>query len=108
MHFHLWKRREFITLLGGAAAAWPLVARGQQQAARIRRIGVRMYSSAEDAEGQARLAAFTQALEQSGWSNGRNLRIETRWATAADIRRHATELVALAPEVLVAGTGTAT
>jgi putative ABC transport system substrate-binding protein len=100
------KRREFITLLGGAAA-WPLAARAQQ-AGGMRRIGVLMYWSADDAEGQARHAAFTQALKQLGWSDGRNLRIDSRWATAADIRRHATELVALAPDVLVAATGTAT
>ena len=101
------RRREFITLLGGAAAAWPLAARAQQ-AERVRRIGVLMYLAADDAEGQARLAAFTQALKQLGWSDGRNLRIDTRWATADDIRRHAAELAALAPDVLVAGTGTAT
>jgi ABC-type uncharacterized transport system substrate-binding protein len=67
-----------------------------------------MYWTADDAEGQARLSAFAQALNQLGWSDGRNLRIDIRWATAADIRRHAAELVALAPDVLVAGTGTAT
>jgi putative tryptophan/tyrosine transport system substrate-binding protein len=67
-----------------------------------------MYLAADDAEGQARLAALTQALKQLGWSDGRNLKIDTRWATADDIRRHAAELVALAPDVLVAGTGTAT
>jgi ABC-type uncharacterized transport system substrate-binding protein len=100
------KRREFITLLGGAAAAWPLAARAQS-GERIRRIGVLMYLPADDPEGQARLAALVQALKQLGWSDGRNLRIDTRWATADDIRRHAAELVALAPDVLVAGTGTA-
>ena len=67
-----------------------------------------MYLAADDAEGQARLAAFTQALKQLGWSDGRNLRIDTRWATADDIRRHAAELAALAPDVLLAATGTAT
>src|SRR6266436_9438462 len=100
------RRREFITLLGGAAA-WPLAARAQQ-AERVRRIGVLMYLAADDAQGQARLAAFTQALKQLGWSDGRNLRIDTRWANADDIRKHAAELAALAPDVLVAGTGTAT
>jgi putative tryptophan/tyrosine transport system substrate-binding protein len=100
------RRRKFITLLGGAAA-WPLAARAQS-AERIRRIGVLMYLPADDPEGQARLAALVQALKQLGWSDGRNLRIDTRWATADDIRRHAAELVALAPDVLVAGTGTAT
>jgi putative ABC transport system substrate-binding protein len=101
------RRREFITLLGGAAAGWPLAARAQQPE-RVRRIGVLMYLPADDAEGQARLAAFAQALKQLGWSDGGNLRIDTRWATADDIRRHAAELAALAPDVLVAGTGTAT
>ena len=101
------KRREFITLLSGAAAAWPVAARAQQSE-RVRRIGVLMYFAAGDAEGQARLAAFAQALQQLGWSDGRNLRIDTRWATADDIHRHAAELVALAPDVLVAASGTAT
>ena len=101
------RRREFISLLGGAAIAWPMAARGQQPE-RMRRIGVLMYLAADDVEGQARLAAFTEALKQLGWSDGRNLRIDTRWATADDIRRHAAELAALAPDVLVAGTGTAT
>jgi putative ABC transport system substrate-binding protein len=100
------KRRDFITLLGGAAA-WPLAARAQQPE-RTRRIGVLMYWSADDAEGQARHAVFTQALKQLGWSDGGNLRIDTRWATADDVRRHTAELVALAPDVLVAGGGTAT
>jgi putative ABC transport system substrate-binding protein len=74
----------------------------------MRRIGVLAHWAADDAEGQARLAAFAQALRQLGWSEGRNLQIDTRWATADDIRRHAAELVALAPDVLVAATGTAT
>jgi len=74
----------------------------------MRRIGVLMYMGADDAEGQARLAAFAQTLRQLGWSDGRNLRIDTRWATADDIRRHAAELVALAPDVLLAGNGTPT
>src|SRR5207237_6100438 len=89
------------------AATWPLAARAQQPE-RVRRIGVLMYLAADDAEAQARLAAFTQALKQLGWNDSRNLRIDTRWATADDIRRHAAELAALAPDVLVAGTGTAT
>ena len=101
------RRRAFITLLGGAAAAWPLGARAQQ-GEQMRRIGVLAYWPADDPEGQARLAAFTQALKQLGWNDSRNLRIDTRWATADDIRRHAAELAALAPDVLVAGTGTAT
>src|SRR5262249_18731889 len=101
------RRREFITLVGGAAVAWPLAAQAQQSD-RVRRIGVLMYLAADDAEGQARLAAFTQALKQLGWSDGHNVRIDTRWATADNVRRHAAELAALAPDVLVAGTGTAT
>jgi putative ABC transport system substrate-binding protein len=101
------KRREFITLLGGTAAAWPLAARAQQPE-RVRRIGVLMYLAADDPQGQARIAAFAQALKQLGWSEGRNLRIDIRWAKADDVHRHAAELAALAPDVLVAGTGTAT
>jgi len=101
------RRREFIWLVASAASAvWPRPARAQQ-VERVRRIGVLMYLAA-DAEGQTRLAAFAQALKQFGWIDGRNLRIETRWATAEDIRRHASELVALGPDVLLAGTGTAT
>ena len=79
------RRREFITLLGGAAVAWPLAARAQQPE-RVRRIGVLMYLPADDAEGQARFAAFIQGLKQLGWTDGRNVRIDTRWATAC--RRH--------------------
>ena len=101
------KRPDFITLLGGAAAAWPLAAQAQP-GERIRRIGLLMYLPADDPEGQARFAALVQALTQLGWTEGRNLRIDTRWANADDIRSHAMELAALAPDVLVAGTGTAT
>src|SRR5260370_3996025 len=100
------KRRAFIAGLT-AAAAWPLAARAQQNV-RVRRIGVVMYVAGEDAKGQARLGVFTQALKQLGWSDGRKRRIDTRWANADDIRKHAAELAALAPDVLVAGTGTAT
>jgi ABC-type uncharacterized transport system substrate-binding protein len=101
------KRREFITLLGGAAA-WPLTARAQQ-AERVRRIGVLLPAAADDAEFQAQVGAFLQALALLGWTIGRNVRIDTRWATAnaAEIRRHAAELVALAPDVILA-TGTST
>jgi putative ABC transport system substrate-binding protein len=101
------RRREFITLFGGAAAAWPLAARAQP-GERMRRIGVLMNLPARDPEAQARLAAFAQALAQSGWSDGRNLRIDTRWATADNIRRQAAELAALAPDVLLAANGTPT
>ena len=97
------RRREFITLLGGAAAAWPLAARAQQPE-RMRRIGVLLPAAADDAEFQARVGAFLQALALLGWTIGRNVRIDTRWATAnaAEIRRHAAELAALAPDVILA------
>jgi putative ABC transport system substrate-binding protein len=103
------RRREFITLLGGAAAAWPLAARTQQPD-RMRRIGVLMASAADDSENQARMAAFLQDLAQLGWIDGRNVRIDTRWATtnADDLRRHAAELAALAPDVILAASGTST
>jgi putative tryptophan/tyrosine transport system substrate-binding protein len=102
------RRREFIALLGGAAA-WPLAARAQQPE-RMRRIGVLMASAADDSESQARIAGFLQGLQQLGWADGRNVRIDTRWATTNpdDIRRHAAELVALAPDVILAATGTST
>jgi len=102
------RRRQFITLLGGAAA-WPLAARAQQ-GERMRRIGVLVASATDDAESQARMTAFHQGLAQLGWSNGHNVRIDIRWATtnADELRRHAAELVALAPDVLVAATGTTT
>ena len=76
----------------------------------MRRIGVLMASAADDPEAQARIAAFLQGLQQLGWTDGRNVRIDTRWATsdADDIRRHAAELVALAPDVILAATGTVT
>jgi putative ABC transport system substrate-binding protein len=96
------KRREFIALLGGAAA-WPVVARAQQ-GERMRRIGVLMPAAADDTEFQTRIGAFQQALALLGWTIGRNARIDIRWATAnaSEIRRHAAELVALAPDVLLA------
>jgi putative tryptophan/tyrosine transport system substrate-binding protein len=101
------KRREFITLVGGVAV-WPIAARAQQ-GEHMRRIGVLNGRSRDDPEYQARMAAFQQALAQLGWTDGRNLRIDIRWATNADdLRRHAAELAALAPDVLVAATGTAT
>jgi putative ABC transport system substrate-binding protein len=97
-------RREFITLLGGAAAAWPLTARGQR-GEQIRRIGVLLPAAADDPEWQARVGAFQQALALLGWTIGRNVRIDTRWGTtsAAEIRRQAAELAALAPDVILAG-----
>ena len=101
------KRREFITLLGGAAAAWPLAARAQQ-GERMRRVGVLIPLAADDPQSQRRLTAFVQGLQELGWTDGRNIRIETRW-TAGDtdrMRRHAAELVALAPDVILASGGT--
>jgi putative tryptophan/tyrosine transport system substrate-binding protein len=101
------KRRTFIAALGGAVA-WPVAARAQQ-AEQVRRIGVLLPAAADDAEFQARDGAFLQELAQSGWTIGRNVLIATRWATAnADyIRRHAAELAALAPDVILAhGTST--
>ena len=95
------RRRAFITLLGGAAA-WPLAARAQQPE-RMRRIGVLMPLAADDLEGRARLTAFMQALQQLGWADGRNVRIDTRWGglNAGDIRKFAAELVELAPDVIL-------
>ena len=103
------RRREFILALGGAAVSWPLAARAQQ-GERVRRIGVLVASAADDSENQARMAAFLQGLVQLGWIDGRNVRIDIRWATtnADDLRRHAAELAALAPDVLVAASGTST
>jgi putative ABC transport system substrate-binding protein len=95
-------RREFITLLGGAIA-WPIAARAQQPE-RLRRIGILLATTADDADFQAWVGAFLQALALLGWTIGRNVRIDTRWATAnaGEIRRHAAELVALAPDVILA------
>jgi ABC-type uncharacterized transport system substrate-binding protein len=100
------RRREFITLLGGASVMWPFAARAQQ-GERMRRVGVLMNLTANDREGQGRLAAFVDGLEQSGWSKGRNLRIEIRWGAgnADRFRQYSAELVALAPEVILAGSG---
>src|SRR5262245_28677312 len=101
-------RREFITLLGGAAAAWPLAAQAQQ-GERMRRIGVLLPFSAGDAEAEARKPVFEQSLRQLGWTSGGNLSIEYRLSggEAEAIRRNAAELVALAPDVLVAVGGVA-
>jgi putative ABC transport system substrate-binding protein len=101
------KRRDFITLLGGGAVAWPLAARAQQ-GERVRRLGVLMNTAADDPEGQARNTAFVQALQQFGWTDGRNARIETRWGTdAGSTRKYAAELVALTPDVILASASTA-
>ena len=96
-------RRKFLATLGGAAAAWPLAAHAQQPE-RMRRIGVLMNLAADDAEGQARLAAFVHDLQQLGWTDGRNVRIDVRWV-AGDARlfhRYADELLALAPDAILA------
>jgi putative ABC transport system substrate-binding protein len=100
------KRREFITLLGGAAVAWPLAARAQPRE-RMRRIGVLMSLAADDPEGQARLTAFVQGLQELGWTDGRNVQIDYRWPAgdAERIRRYAAELAALAPDIILAGGG---
>jgi putative ABC transport system substrate-binding protein len=98
-------RREFITLLGGAAA-WPLAARAQQ-AERMRRIGVLVGATADDLDAQARVGAFVQRLQQLGWIDGRNVRIDFRWpaGSADDARKYAAELVTVAPDVILAGGG---
>jgi putative ABC transport system substrate-binding protein len=97
------ERRKFLAALGGAAIAWPLAARAQQ-AERVRRIGVLMNFGADDAEGQVRLAAFLQGLQETGWAVGRNVRIDLRWGAANNelYRKYAAELVALAPDVILA------
>ena len=96
------RRREFITLLGGAAAAWPLAAHAQQ-GERMRRIGVLMGYAESDPEAQAWVAAFREELQKLGWTEGRNIRIDLRW-TAADeeaMQRFAKELVALQPDLIL-------
>src|SRR5262245_58534698 len=98
-------RRDFMKIIGGAAAGWPVVALAQQRD-RMRRIGILFGGfAAGDPEGQSRLTAFVQGLAELGWADGRNLRIEFRWAAGdAGLRRkYAAELVALAPDVLLAG-----
>jgi putative ABC transport system substrate-binding protein len=103
------RRREFLGVLGSAGIAWPLAAAAQQPE-RIRRIGPLMAAGADDPEYQSRIGVFRQRLEQLGWTEGRNARIDIRWATtnADEIRRHAGELTALAPDVILAATGTTT
>src|SRR6266404_6847862 len=105
MAIHI-RRRELIFTLGGAAAAWPLAARAQQ-AERVRRIGVLMSTAADHSESKARLAAFLQRLQELGWVDGRNARIDVRWPGSdfARFRSDAAELAALAPDVILA-TGT--
>ena len=102
MQFAPLRRREFVTLLG-SAAAWPLAARAQQPE-QIRRIGVLMNLAEGDPEGKARIAAFQHALQQLGWTDGRNVRINYRWAAgdAGRFHRYAEELLALAPDIVLA------
>jgi putative ABC transport system substrate-binding protein len=97
------KRRDLIALLGATAAAWPLAARAQQ-GERKRRVGVLMNLAADDPEGQARIVAFVQGLQQWSWTDGRNVRIDIRWAAgdADRFHRYAEELLALAPDVILA------
>jgi ABC-type uncharacterized transport system substrate-binding protein len=97
------RRRDFITLLSGAAVVWPSSTRAQQPE-RVRRIGVILASTADNTEFQTWFGAFLQGLQQSGWSIGKNVRVETRWAgsNAVGIRKHAAELAALAPDVILA------
>jgi putative ABC transport system substrate-binding protein len=108
MRFNHLRRRELMTLLGAAAAGWPLTTRAQQ-GERMRRIGVLMSTATDDPEGQARIAAFAQGLQQLGWTDSRNVRIDTRWTLgdADDARKYAAELVALAPDVMLASGGAA-
>src|SRR5436190_19506978 len=97
------RRRDFITLLGGTAATWPLAARAQQ-GDRVRRLAVLMSVEESDPEAKAQLSGFTQALAQLGWTEGRNLRMEVRWGGSSDVNRArslAKELVALKPDVIL-------
>src|SRR4249919_1413889 len=100
------QRREFITLVGGGAAAWPLSARAQQPD-RMRRIGVLIALAADDPQSPVRVAAFAQGLQELGWTIGRNLRIEYRWSggEADRIRRYAAEISAFSPDVIIASGG---
>ena len=92
------RRRDFITLVGGSAAAWPLALRAQQSG-QMRRLGVLMPFARDDSEAQARITAFLQGLQKLGWTEGRNLHIEYRW-DSGDLQKAATELVALSPDVI--------
>src|SRR5262249_44727395 len=95
------RRREFITLLGGSAAAWPLAARGQQDQ-RVRRIGVLMGLVASDPEAQSRVAAFQNGLQDLGWIKGRNIKVEYRWAGDGSVLRdHVVEVLAMAPDLIL-------
>jgi putative ABC transport system substrate-binding protein len=101
------RRREFIIFFGGATVAWPLSARAQSE--RMRQIGILWPYTEADPDSQSRITSLRQALKDLGWAEGRNLRFDFRWGASADdrdrIRRYAQELVALAPDVIVAGSG---
>jgi putative ABC transport system substrate-binding protein len=102
------RRREFLGALSGATIAWPLAAAAQQRD-RMPTIGLLISAAPDDPEFQARIAAFRQALAQLGWTEGRNVRIDIRWATNAEsLRKHAADLAALAPDVILSANGTAT
>jgi len=103
------RRREFLGTLGGAVIAWPLAARAQQPD-RIRTVGLIVAAAENDPEFQSRIAALRQGLAQLGWNEGQNLRLDIRWATTnpALLRKHAAELVALAPDVIISASGTTT
>src|SRR5262245_36053621 len=106
MHFHQWKRRQVLTLLGGGAAAWSMAARAQQPD-RVRRIGVLMGYAESDSDARAWYAAFREALQKLGWTEGRNAQIDTRWATPDDVesmRYFAREIVSLRPNVILSST----
>ncbi len=107
MHFDQLARREFLTLLGGAATAWPHLARGQAPG-QVRRVGALIGLLESDPEGQARLGAFRKSLQELGWIEGRNLQIDYHWAGAdvTKLQKYAAELVALKPEVILAASGT--
>ena len=102
------RRRDFISRIVGSAALWPLAARAQQPGA-MKRVGVLTPFAADDAEGQARLTAFAQGLQQTGWTLGQNLRIDYRWGDGKPntMRQYAAELVALAPDVFFASSSVA-
>jgi putative tryptophan/tyrosine transport system substrate-binding protein len=107
MQFDHLKRRDFIAALGGAAAAWPLVAQAQE-VDRMRRLGALLPARSDDREFQARLGAFLRGLQQLGWVEARNVRIDVRWGVdAAELQKHAEEMVALAPDALMAFTSAA-
>src|SRR6476469_5723129 len=103
------RRRDFLGVVGGAVAAWPVIARAQQ-AERIGRVGVLMHTSSDEPESQTNIAAVLQGLQETGWAVGRNLRIDYRWSAAnrASLRRNAGELVARGPDVILAGPGATT